>query len=1640
MSTSSSLPANAKWFTNEPRSRIVVNTNLDTGVDTIDSNLNQTTLREAILYTQKHPGFYDIIFEKSVDGGVAHDSNELQLPYWTIQLKKELPTIARGNIRFNSVGAAQSVTILPHNYTKKTIDDVVEKTYKLAEPKGRHGTGSMVYIGHKNICTVGMDAHPYYKAACNRSGDPIPESTRWIVDYPTVEFNSFNFIKNNALGGDASVNGGGGSATGGAITVFSGDVLIQNSVFQDLVASVGKRGLDEPQKGEDAKSLGWFSSSPAEDGQRGGTGGIWSTGLGSGGAGGAGGSAGSRLSGRTVGGGGGNGGDGTYLSGYGGPGAGGGGAFTAPIGGIKEDGRGIPTVRGRHGKGPALAFGAAISVHGIRDFDSIYLPKELVPNTNARLALSDVAFINNKSFIRHFYDLSLVPRDATIWGDGVYANNRLYNADINKGLAYKHSTVLNGGTLYAEPGVDLYYDNIQIAERLDGDSYSPFLKLSAGISSIDTPDFKADKVNTFALSEENKPFHFAVSAPINEQHVHKPSGWNVIKNRDGVHEVNFIQMEDSSSGLRSIVSDQSALQASLNDLYKKALPDKSNEISDKYDNAVLMSGGNSAFSLVGGLLGANSLLKASQGEFGSLMGFGGPFVKAGLMFGAKIFSANTEYQQATEENNARMKELKERLSENRTIGFEPINVLDQREVVHVKNFKIGEDQILFQNLPKKYGSLTYTAGSSVDGGKQVVHVAFTHNIGKNISRRIAEIEPSEDSVLTLNFLQESLPNYFSQLASKTGNKGEILIGTFAKPYRVNSNQSDQFGPANNIAYVERTKGDSATFSILTNLGDDQIFGSNETELIQTYAGDDQIVPGFGSDTVEGGPGTDLVGFRNMPVAVTALSNGDIKVRNTRVFKTYPSSSQPSSVGPKPISASLSELRDKISIKFSANLSPDLPVSRSFSIFSNNSSFKIQSIAVSGDQLELKLTNSVPEKTDFAITYVDPSASDDQSALQSLSNVDADGFAYAYSSSSKNMHGEIGFFPVALDTTLRDVEVIDLVGDSYVDLSLASEQDSSLEIKGFKVNVGLGSEVIGSPEDDHLSFKFDVNDIHPDLCNVCASSSVDGGGGNDLLVFDLPSGSYYEFLSRNGENGEIAFSVPGLGQTSIKYSNIENIVGLDDVKTRRKFTAVNPVSDQPINIIPFDQELPDEPTRDKNRAIGEPYLVDPNYDYSLEDAVKSGAVEVSVPASHFNRTRGPLTANERITYNIVHINEPIEKWQPGYKIIHSRSYRQPVDYELLSFIDVTFKFKITAKESAADQAKYNAVGDSDGRLTSREAYQLLHSKELASRHTVEIWDYRYDKNPSKPIAIYKPSDRINPPERYGIVDRDVLSDVTYPNKIPYIHEQVFTTAYRRDAEQKAQQAFVEKAEKEQLEQDRLDELGRQKTLLLQSGCLVPENQVVNAFSASNQSVIPFLSGSSHSRLLSSAKPTYQYKNDLDRIFDNPRASSSSLRGFPKGLLIEFAASEDSYFNRKGLSLRKFQKQYDLNVDDSGRFLAGSLSSDFLVAARINSKIVGRNGDDILVGGSYNDVLKGGRGDDLIYGGRGKNCAFGGKGHDVFNLHSSGVLIIKDFDPTEDSLRFSNSMKSELLVFDVDENSVYYDDILIARFSSDSFLVA
>ena len=47
--------------------------------------------------------------------------------------------------------------------------------------------------------------------------------------------------------------------------------------------------------------------------------------------------------------------------------------------------------------------------------------------------------------------------------------------------------------------------------------------------------------------------------------------------------------------------------------------------------------------------------------------------------------------------------------------------------------------------------------------------------------------------------------------------------------------------------------------------------------------------------------------------------------------------------------------------------------------------------------------------------------------------------------------------------------------------------------------------------------------------------------------------------------------------------------------------------------------------------------------------------------------------------------------------------------------------------------------------------------------------------------------------------------------------------------------------------------------------------------------------------------------------------------------------------------------------------------------------------------------------------------------------------QDFISIEDGMRFPVSMNSELLAFDIDRKSVYYDGVSIARFPSDSFLV-
>ncbi len=105
----------------------------------------------------------------------------------------------------------------------------------------------------------------------------------------------------------------------------------------------------------------------------------------------------------------------------------------------------------------------------------------------------------------------------------------------------------------------------------------------------------------------------------------------------------------------------------------------------------------------------------------------------------------------------------------------------------------------------------------------------------------------------------------------------------------------------------------------------------------------------------------------------------------------------------------------------------------------------------------------------------------------------------------------------------------------------------------------------------------------------------------------------------------------------------------------------------------------------------------------------------------------------------------------------------------------------------------------------------------------------------------------------------------------------------------------------------------------------------------------------------------------------------------------------------------------NGDDKiGSKAAGvSGAADLVLAAKGNDKVFARGGDDTLVGAKGNDKLHGGAGNDTLVGGGGKDKLWGDDGQDSFLFNAPGAVdLLKDFDPTEDSILLAQSMFSAL----------------------------
>lgn len=122
-------------------------------------------------------------------------------------------------------------------------------------------------------------------------------------------------------------------------------------------------------------------------------------------------------------------------------------------------------------------------------------------------------------------------------------------------------------------------------------------------------------------------------------------------------------------------------------------------------------------------------------------------------------------------------------------------------------------------------------------------------------------------------------------------------------------------------------------------------------------------------------------------------------------------------------------------------------------------------------------------------------------------------------------------------------------------------------------------------------------------------------------------------------------------------------------------------------------------------------------------------------------------------------------------------------------------------------------------------------------------------------------------------------------------------------------------------------------------------------------------------------------------------------------------------------------FTADLDGPGAIAHGRGDYDVLNGANADDSLFGGAGADILHGNDGDDFLLGGRGKDYLYGGNGDDTLTGGRGKDyfVFNLGSSGVDAVTDFNPKKDKLSFLVSDPSDTpnLSYDASTGYVYND---------------
>ena len=860
----------------------------------------------------------------------ATPNNSLGTGYWTIELESPLPMVTWGNTRINPNGNANIVITSRDNYGWGNSKGPSEALITIGDPEYMYGPelGSLPVL---------------MRSVIKESSYKIKDFNTWLAykfDFmPKVTFDKVHFINHEALG--ESGGAGGGLGSGAAMAIFDGMININNSTFQNLEARGGNKGnpgsggiggnfdgVDQWTGKADLKKGwgGWPGGAPSfpvwnkldkneakhirsflkpKGGSR--SGGNGENGkFGYGGGGGGGSDAGFHES--PVAGRGGNGGVG------GGGGAGGGAGATQYYAGkgrtryqtnlnVGEGGDGYENgangnrsnrdYGGKAGQsGGGAGWGGAIAILQRAEGEPMglgYLPSAI------SLHLDSVDFINTTASSKS--------------GLIAYQNrNALGKSGPNAPSTAAYLTV--NDVRYAEAGTREPQDIFSNPDKLN----TLFKLPTAGNKTI----LQLLKERSKPFSEQTdpeklviNPFHNAISSPYKEDNLRlRPV--NIKLNKE-ISDSVIISYEGSSSGLIDVQTDMSDPDNPLNKIWKKLVPDRTEEIKAKFESQKVTD----VFSIdmitdIGkNLLNIRSLRQASAGSYTGylgLVGTGAQFV--GSMI-AKHYENVENNRKATNEMNAaldinqkELEELNNLLQSNKKARLSQINTRFQRTQIDIKDFVIGED-LLSINLPEDKPPF-FSAGQGntvlINSPIDVKETAGTSTLAK------LEIGNTED----LKQGGETTVTYLNKLLKFNKNIGCWQITPFLQtPYDINQfSGSYEGGPAHETFLINRGASleNKEQVIIQSGKGDDVIYASKGLETVRGGDGQDVIVSPINEtgliDDISGGSGLDTaifidakqpLKFKTKPSAGTTVDvyNDNQKVAtlsNVEIFEAYAGSS------------------------------------------------------------------------------------------------------------------------------------------------------------------------------------------------------------------------------------------------------------------------------------------------------------------------------------------------------------------------------------------------------------------------------------------------------------------------------------------------------------------------------------------------------------------------------------------------------------------------------------------------------------------------------------------------------------------------------------------------------------------------------